>query len=420
MSPRSHSKQLHIVGSGPAGLSAAHTAVMAGAKVCLLDDNHAPGGQIWRGGPDKWADSRAATLWKSLRAHPNFTHIQNAQVIGCAGSNTLLLEVEKNAVCVDFERLVICSGARELVLPFPGWTLPGVTGAGGLQALIKGGMPVRDRKVVIAGSGPLLLATAATAVDAGANVSAIVEHKGLRQLSKFGLGLLTRHRNKFLQAASLFSKLRKIPYVPGGQIVAAKGTDALQSVVIKTKHSQKEYACDFLAAGFGLVPNIDLAHSLQCEIVNDGIKVDSRQKTSRAHIWAAGECSGTGGVDKAIIEGRIAAFDALESSPSVHDLSILQKCHEFAALLARSFELDSSLRDMCQPGTIVCRCEDVMASELLQQQDWRQAKLTTRVGMGPCQGKTCGAACKFLYGWSLPASKIPIMPASAQALSQIS
>lgn len=65
-----------------------------------------------------------------------------------------LLENPDRALQVKAERLIICSGARELFIPFPGWTLPGVTGAGGLQALIKSGMDVRGQRVVIAGSGP--------------------------------------------------------------------------------------------------------------------------------------------------------------------------------------------------------------------------------------------------------------------------
>lgn len=410
---------LHIVGSGPAGLSAAYTALKAGAKVCLIDDNHAPGGQIWRGGPDRWTDSRAVGMWEALHAHPDFTHLQHASVIGSADANTLLLEVDNDGMRLPFERLLICSGARELFLPFPGWTLPGVVGAGGLQALVKGGMPVRNREVVIAGSGPLLLASAVSALQAGAHVTAIVEHKPWPRLAEFGLGLLLRHQKKFLQAVSLFAKLRGIPYLAGAQIVEAKGDGALHSVVIKTQGAQQELSCDFLAAGFGLVPNVDLAQALSCAIADDAVAVDPQQRTSRADIWAAGECTGIGGVDKAVIEGRIAALAALGLHPSAHDLSVRRQCQDFAALLARSFAPEASLRDMCRPDTIVCRCEDVAASSLAVQQDWRQAKLNTRVGMGPCQGKTCGPACQFLFGWSLPASRIPIMPASAQALSQI-
>lgn len=411
-------KSLHIVGGGPAGLSAAHTALNAGAKVCLIDDNPAPGGQIWRGGPGKWRDPRAVDIWKALHAHPDFTHRQHAAVIGSVDRNTLLLEIESQGVRLAFERLLICSGARELLLPFAGWTLPGVVGAGGLQALIKGGMPVRGRKIVIAGSGPLLLASALSALQAGAQVEAIVEHKPWSELARFGLALLLGHRQKFAQAASLFAQLWRIPYLAGAQIVEARGDGVLQNVLIERKGSKQEFACDFLAAGFGLVPNVGLAHALGCDVVNDAIAVDHLQRTSRTNIWAAGECTGIGGVDKAVIEGRIAALGALGLQPSARDLSEHRRSLDFAALLARRFAPGASLRDMCRPATFVCRCEDVRASSLAGQQDWRQAKLNTRVGMGACQGKTCGPACQFLYGWSLPASRIPIMPASARALSQ--
>lgn len=410
---------LHIVGGGPAGLSAARTALLAGAKVCLIDDNHLPGGQIWRGGPDTWSDARALDAWSVLRAHPDFTHLQRASVIGAAGPDALLLELDGQGRRIEVERLLICSGARERFLPFAGWTLPGVLGAGGLQALIKGGMPVHGRRVVIAGSGPLLLATAASALQAGATVAAIVEHKPLSRLAAFGIKLLLGHRKKLLQAAALFAKLRGIPYLMGGQIVEARGVDRLQSVVIATRGGQKEYACDVLAAGFGLVPNVELAQALGCELAGGAVRVDARQTTSRANIWAAGECTGIGGVDKAIVEGRIAALDALGLRPSGRDRSALRQCRDFAALLARSFEPGAALKTMCTPGTIVCRCEDVPASSLSSQPGWREAKLATRVGMGPCQGRVCGPACAFLFGWPPPAARMPILPASAGALSQI-
>ncbi|MGH8853410.1 MAG: FAD-dependent oxidoreductase [Telluria sp.] len=410
---------LHIVGSGPAGLAAAQAGLAAGARVCLIDDNLAPGGQIWRGGPGAWVDPRAKALWDQVNGHPRLTHLQTSQVVGAIGPRTLLLESETGATRVNFERLILCSGAREIVLPFPGWTLPGVTGAGGLQALIKGGMEVRGRRIVVAGSGPLLLATAATAVAAGAQVVAIVEHQTRARLARFGLGLALRHSAKFRQAASLFATLMKIPYLTGGQIVEARGWQALQSVVVQTRRTQLEYPCDFLGAGFGLSPNTDLGHSLGCSIVDDAIKVDQRQQTSVPTIWAAGECTGIGGMDKALIEGRIAALDALGQTPSSRELATQRQCLDFSSLLARSFALRPSLKDMCRPDTIVCRCEDVAASELSPHRDWREAKLATRVGMGPCQGKTCAAACKLLFSWTAPAARIPVMPARAGTLSQI-
>lgn len=410
---------LHIIGSGPAGLAAAAAGVAAGAEVCLIDDNPAPGGQIWRGGPAGWADARAGALWDTLRRAPNFTHVRNAQVAAAIDGGTLLLETADGADCVPVERLVLCTGARERFLPFPGWTLPGVTGAGGLQALIKGGMPVQGRRIVIAGSGPLLLATAATAVAAGAQIQAIVEHRPAGALARFGIGLALRHRRKLAEALRLFARLRGIPYLAGGRIAEAHGTDSVRSVVIRRGRTHKAFACDFLAAGFGLTANTDLGRALGCAIVDDALLVDARQKTSVASVWAAGECTGIGGVDKALIEGRVAALDALGLTPSAHDLAALRRGRDFAGLVARHFALQPALKDMCRPDTIVCRCEDVTAGELAHRADWRQAKLATRIGMGPCQGKTCAGACRFLFGWAPPAPHIPIVPVRAGSLARI-
>jgi hypothetical protein len=75
------------------------------------------------------------------------------------------------------------------------------------------------------------------------------------------------------------------------------------------------------------------------------------------------------------------------------------------------------MRQACQPSTIVCRCEDVRAAELEPHDSWRSAKLQTRAGMGPCQGRGCGAACGFLYGWEASGGRPPVFPVSAAALA---
>lgn len=418
-SSRGQNKTIHIVGAGPAGLAAAHAVVQAGGEVILIDDNHLPGGQVWRGGEEQWRDNRVVKMWRALDSHPGFTHVRNAQVIGGLGAKSLLVEIDNSSVQVDFEKLILCTGAREVFLPFPGWTLPGVTGAGGLQALIKGGMSVAGKNVVIGGSGPLLLATASTVVDAGANVVAIVEQKKASELLHFGLALAVRHNSKFRQAISLFSKLKGIPYIKGGQIVEARGQRKVESVLIRTARGSNEFSCDFLAAGFGLTPHTELAAALGCDLTKRAVLVDDGQKTTNEHVWAAGECTGIGGVDKALIEGRLAALDVLGLAPSRADLARRRSSGAFAEQLRKSFELDVRLREMCGPTTVVCRCEDVMACDLAEFKSWRSAKLATRTGMGPCQGRICGPACEFLFGWQAEQSKFPIVPVSAGALSQV-
>lgn len=400
-------------------MAAALAIVQSGGKAILIDDNPLPGGQIWRGGEEQWRDNRVVKMWRELHSHPSFTHVRNAQVVGALGPKSLLLEIEGSSERIDFEKLILCAGAREVFLPFPGWTLPGVTGAGGLQALIKGGMSIAGKDVLIGGSGPLLLATASTAVDAGANVVAIIEHKKVSELLHFGLALAVRHNSKFRQAISLFSKLKGIPYIKGGQIVEARGFRKVESVLIRTGRGSNEFSCDFLAAGFGLTPNTELAASLGCALTKHAVLVNNGQRTSNRHVWAAGECTGIGGVDKALIEGRLAALDALALSPSRSDLAQRRSSGAFAEQLRKSFELDTGLKEMCAPKTIVCRCEDVVASDLAEFSSWRAAKLGTRTGMGPCQGRTCGPACEFLFGWQTEQSKFPIIPATAGTLSKV-
>ena len=145
-----------IVGAGPAGLAAARSAAQSGAAVALVDDNPRAGGQIWRGGPQH-STHQAKELWDELQQMTKVQWFMQSRVVGAAGAAQLLLETPQQTFTLAYRKLILATGARERLLPFPGWTLPGVTGAGGLQALVKGGYPVQGKRVVVAGSGPLLL-----------------------------------------------------------------------------------------------------------------------------------------------------------------------------------------------------------------------------------------------------------------------
>ncbi|MGZ3183813.1 MAG: FAD-dependent oxidoreductase [Telluria sp.] len=397
-----------VVGAGPAGLAAAEAASSTGASVLLLDENPTSGGQIWRGGtPASRAFARA------LAVRPQVRVLHGARVAGVPAPHRLLIESADGARIETWSALVLCTGARELLLPFPGWTLPGVTGAGGLQALAKGGMPLRGKRVVVAGTGPLLLASAATAVQHGAQVCAVVEHRKTRELAAFAAGLALHHRSRLMQAAALRWRLRGVPYLRGVGLIEARGKERIENVVVS---GHREIACDFLAAGFGLAPNTELAGLLGCTL-GEGIVVDDRQRTSIDGIWAAGECAGIGGVDKSLAEGRIAGLAAAGAAiPPALTKTREQACR-FGKLLARSFAPAPGLRAMCRPETLVCRCEDVSAARLSAHPDWRSAKLQTRAGMGFCQGRVCGSACEFLFGWEPPRANQPVFPITAATLA---
>ncbi|NHZ83874.1 FAD-dependent oxidoreductase [Massilia sp. CCM 8695] len=411
------SAPLIVLGAGPAGLAAAEAASASGQSVLLIDENHAPGGQIWRGGPRRWNDERAGRLWEALRARPQVSMLSGARVVAPAGPRELLLETLDGALTQPWEKVIVCSGARELLLPFPGWTLPGVTGAGGLQALIKGGMPVARKRVVVAGTGPLLLAVAATVREHGGQVVALLEHRGSADLARFAARLALSHHGKLLQSLQLALRLRGVPYLRGAGMLAAEGSGRVERVLLRHHGRDQAIDCDFLACGFGLTPSLELAALFGCAVEQGRVAVDGAQRTSVAGVWAAGESTGIGGVDKALAEGRIAGLDAAGAAPLARDLRARGTAQAFGALLAQAFAPLPSLRAMCSESTIVCRCEDVAAADLAPHAGWRSAKLQTRAGMGPCQGRVCGSACAFLYGWEAPGLRQPVFPASAATLA---
>jgi NADPH-dependent 2,4-dienoyl-CoA reductase/sulfur reductase-like enzyme len=412
-----------VVGAGPAGLAAAHAPANAASgnntgkpRIAVIDDNPLPGGQIWRGGPAGQGDPRARRLWKALQAAGNVVFLPGTCVLMQNRPGELLVQDADQARVVHYKRLILATGARELLLPFPGWTLPGVTGAGGLQALAKGGYPVQGKRVVVAGTGPLLLAVAATLIEKGAVVAAIVEQAGLPALARFAAGLAFTP-SKAVQAVQLGARLRGVPYYANSYVAMARGDLLLRSVQVLRKGAKLDIDCDYLACGYGLLPNTELARALGCETAQGAVRVDRWQRTSVPDVFCAGEGTGVGGVDLALVEGRVAGLAAsgMESAAQ-HRFAERNRWKAFAARLARAFALREELRGLPQADTIVCRCEDVCHEELRGQANWRSAKLHTRCGMGPCQGRLCGNASDFLYGWGPEAVRTPLSPARAASI----
>jgi NADPH-dependent 2,4-dienoyl-CoA reductase/sulfur reductase-like enzyme len=406
---------LLIVGAGPAGLAAALEVAPSGARIVILDDNPRPGGQIWRDGPGVRLPRAARRLRSRVAAAANIEILCGARVVAACPPKALLIEMPEGGALVSCTKLILCTGARERLLPFPGWTLPGVTGAGGLQALIKGGLDVAGERVVVAGSGPLLLAGAATARTAGAKVLQIAEQAGREALVRFGRGLW-RWPGKALQALRLWSPV----YRAGSHVFEALGDQRLEAVRIRSADAVLEIACDRLACGFGLIPNTQLGELLGCAIVNGAIAVDALQATSIADCYAAGECTGFGGSELALVEGRIAGLAASGQPARAAGLAPQrERWRRFAAALERAFVLDPVLRTLPTPDTLVCRCEDVPYAALAGCRDWVEAKLASRCGMGACQGRTCGAAVEFLFGWSPPAPRPPLFPVRTETLLRL-
>jgi NADPH-dependent 2,4-dienoyl-CoA reductase/sulfur reductase-like enzyme len=407
-----------IVGAGPAGMAATVAASGDGRRIGLVDDNPDLGGQIWRGERKKASSKEASRLFQELQT-VEFEVLAGTRIVGLARPGTLLAESSGKLVELSYRSLILATGARELFLPFPGWTLPNVMGAGGLQALVKSGLPIAGKSVVVAGSGPLLLAVAAHLKQKGAIVRGIFEQAPLNKLVRFGLGLWSEP-SKIRQAIDFRWQLGTVGYKAGAWPVEAFGDEALRSVKLTNGRSTWNVDCDYLACGFGLVPNLELPAILGCEIGKGGTIVDEWQQTTISNVYCAGEATGIGGLELSLFEGKIAGQVAAKGrSTIVRSLwNDRDQARKFARSLDSSFALRDELRHLARPDTIVCRCEDVSAGALEGRTSWVDAKLQTRCGMGPCQGRICGAATSFLHGWERGSIRPPIFPVGVDNLAE--
>ncbi|HVS63798.1 MAG TPA: FAD-dependent oxidoreductase [Thermoanaerobaculia bacterium] len=435
---REERTEVLVIGAGPAGLAAAAAASEQGADVLLVDENPFAGGQIWR--PARGAGPRAQTaslLERAARSRrlpgavvfdadapaPSVTTGASA---GAPPPRRLRALASGNDASGDdvielvAGRVVLALGATERFLPFPGWTLPGVLGVGGLQAMVKGGMEVRERRVAIAGSGPLLLAVAASLLDAGAHVVGVFEQAPRGPVLRFGAGLV-RHPRKLGQALGLLARLRRVRRVHSSWPVRAEGDGALERVIVRraAKRAVREETIeiDLLACAFGLAPATGLASMLGCEVRGGRVVVDELQRTTVPNVLCAGESTGIGGVDLALAEGEVAGCAAAGRLDTARAASRrVRSERRFAETLERAFALREELRELPRDDTVVCRCEDTSWGAIRTRRDARQAKLETRCGMGPCQGRVCGPALEVLCGWERERPRPPLIPVPFHAL----
>lgn len=422
MSEPRHVCDLLVVGAGPAGLAAAYRAANRGKRVVVVDDNPLAGGQIWRAEHSKPRSAEAQVWFERLRS-VEIQFFNGVRVFQGAG-RSVLAETSNGVAEFAFDSLVLATGARERFLPFPGWTLPNVIGAGGLQALVKTGFPIEGRRVVVAGSGPLLLAVASYLRGQGAEVLLIAEQAPGMRLARFSLGILGS--GKISQAWELRKNLSRkgtksqSSYLSGCWVVEARGDKKLESVTLVKGSKRWELACDYLACGFHLVPNVEFAELFGCATEAGYVRVDEFQQTTVPNVYSAGETTGIGGLELSLVEGEIAGLAAAGNREAARALFAERARHQkFAELLNRTFALRDELRSLVGPETIVCRCEDVTFERLRSHRSWRAAKLQTRCGMGPCQGRVCGGAVEFLFGWRAESVRPPVLPVRVESLSRI-
>ncbi len=444
--PRQKS-QLVIVGGGPAGMSAAVEAAKSGVHECvLIDEAPALGGQIYRSMPAEWSPG------DKPRANVDFIRGEalRGEFEALAGrvevmSNTAVLGVWNNgpglqALCghdddcqlLEASKLIIAPGAYDRPVAFPGWTLPGVMTAGGVQSLVKT-MGVRPgKRALIAGTGPLLLVVANQLAESGVEVVAVLE-AGRRPGKMRAAAALRGHGSLMRDAWGYFAGLRRhrIPLLYNHVVFRADGTEAVASVEygpVNTDDWTPDFDqasrvdVDLLVVGYGFVPNTQLTTLAGCqhrydEALGGWVPVtDEHMCTSVPGVMAAGDGSGVAGALVAEQEGRVAGIVAAEQLGALTRAETVSRLKEpmkkLRSLTRPRHYLDELSR--LRPGlamladeeTLMCRCEearrgDVDTAMAMGAQDLQAVKLATRLGMGPCQGRYCGPACALYMSGKL-------------------
>ncbi|MCO6512630.1 MAG: FAD-dependent oxidoreductase [Aridibacter famidurans] len=416
--------EILVIGGGPAGLAAAEAASSHGKRVTVIDENPQFGGQIWRAEKQKLS-GKAKELVDALEKN-DVELIPSCTCVASLPEKRILALSQGRTFPIAYDKVIIATGARERFIPFPGWTLPGVFGAGGLQALVKGGYDISGKRIVVAGTGPLLLAVAAYLKKKGGNVLMIAEQASAKNLFKLGLATL-KVQGKFLEAVRLRFATLGIKYSTGSSVTSARGKDALEEITVEGNGKSSTIECDLLATGYHLTGNTEVAELLDVfalegmVIAYDGQKAATAEDFLYEHedIFCAGELAGIGGVEKALLEGRRAGLAAAGVEGDTQEVAAEEeRLGRFASAMNRTFELDrDTLLEIMTDDTIVCRCEDVQFGKIKDCDNFIEAKLQTRIGMGSCQGRVCGSACEALFGWGTNSIRPPIIPLRVSELA---
>ena len=425
-----------VIGAGPAGLAAAVAAAEHGARVVVVDAAAQPGGQFWRHRPETVEpdpDGRGHHGWKTyLDLRSRFdTAISKGTLHYLPNTQAWMVEREDagrfvvrltpatgngiETATVRADKLVSCAGGYDRQLPLPGWELPGVMAAGGIQAFIKANNSLPGKRFVVAGTGPFLLPVAANIAQAGGKVVAVCESSALTGWLPH-LAAASGVPGKALegaQYAAIFAKHRiryrtrtvvtKVLGDNSANAVQIAKVDATGAVVPGSEQLLEDV--DIVGFGWGFTPQIELAVALgaKTRIDADGslvCVVDEAQTSTVPGLFLAGEVTGVGGAVLAVAEGLIAGA-AAAGAPTGSSKQI-QRHRSFATAMHRAHPVPEKWSELLTDDTLVCRCEEVNHGRLVRARDdlgatdARTMKSFTRTGMGWCQGKVCGYAVSCL------------------------
>jgi NADPH-dependent 2,4-dienoyl-CoA reductase/sulfur reductase-like enzyme len=315
-----------IVGAGPAGLTASIEAAKAGARTTLIDENSRPGGQLFKqihrffGAKDYYAGMRGYEIGERLLKETEERGVDvrlRAVAFGIYGQEVGLLASER-VTTLRAKRIILATGAYENSLVFPGWTLPGVMGAGAVQTMVNVHRVLPGKNVLMIGSGNVGLIVSYQLLQAGAEVVAIVE--ALPKIGGYGV-----HAAKIRRA--------RVPIMTSHTILGADGKNQVENAVVcgidekgrVLKGSRKVLDADLICIAVGLTPLSELAWMAGCRFMyvtelGGSTPIHNREmKTTLNHVYAAGDIAGVEEAGTAIEEGRMAGISASQSLGLIPD-----------------------------------------------------------------------------------------------------
>ncbi|NUO87210.1 MAG: FAD-dependent oxidoreductase [Cupriavidus sp.] len=412
-----------VVGAGPAGLSAAIEARQWGLSVAVLDEQPAAGGQIYRN-VDAASPTLRAVLGDDYVAGAALTrafaasgarHIAGASVWNVCRDRKVSYLQDGASQTVEGRSIVLASGAMERPFPVPGWTLPGVMGAGAAQILIKNAAALPRQPAVLAGCGPLLYLLAVQYLRAGIELKAVVHTTRradyLRAIPHLPAAL--RGWRDLRKGMEMLRQLRRhrVPVYAGAHALAIQGEGRAEALCFTHRGVERRIDTPLVLLHQGVVPNTQISWALRARHNWSDAQLcwipetDEYGEIEDTRIYIAGDSRGIVGARASAVQGRLAALSiasrlqrpgvgerrARESSMRAE----LQRHLRIRPFLDALYRPSDSHRMPADDAVIVCRCEEVTAGTVRKYVEVgchgpNQAKAFGRCGMGPCQGRLCG------------------------------
>ncbi|MEP7298618.1 MAG: FAD/NAD(P)-binding oxidoreductase [Burkholderiales bacterium] len=415
-----------IVGAGPAGMRAAEQLVAGGQRPIVIDEAQRFGGQIYRQPPAVMRRARRDLYgFEAGRASAVLDRFESLLPQIDYRPDTLVWQVEANTLqlvragrveALSFDALILATGATDRVLPFPGWTLPGVYTLGAAQVALKHQACLIGPRVVFAGTGPLLYLVAWQYASHGGQVAAVLDSAPKTAKLRAAPNMLARPAVAAKGAYFLARlKLMGVPLHGGVTPMKAEGTERVTALTWCAGGTTRTTACDAIGVGHGLRSETQLADLAGCAFEYSEIEQawlptrDAAGRTSARGVYLAGDGAGVLGADAAELSGARAALAALEDlvAPASMDRAAQiereTRAHvTFRRGLETAFAPPSRWAAEAPDDLIVCRCEEVTAGELRAcardtgTRELNRLKSLTRIGMGRCQGRMCAPAASRL------------------------